>query len=984
MGGFIPTGTVTFLFTDIEGSTKLWERYPIAMRAALAHHDTLLRQAIEAKAGYVFKTVGDAFCAAFTTAPQAVEAALAAQLALKSSNEDADLLAPKPDIRVRMALHSGTAEERDGDYFGQALNRVARLLVTGHGGQILLSAATQELVRDHLSDNIQLKDLGEHRLKDLTRPERVYQLVNPALPQDFPPLKSLDSLPNNLPIQLTSFIGREREIAEVKRLLSQTRLLTLTGAGGAGKTRLSLQVAAELLESFEEGVWFVELAPLSDPPLLPQTVATTLKVQEQPNRRIVDTLIDFLQQTRILLILDNCEHLVEAAAQLTDSLLRACPKLHILVSSREELGIGGETAYRVPSLSVPDQKSLSRLENLNQYEAVRLFIERAISAQPNFSVTNQNAPALAQTCYRLDGIPLAIELAAARVKVLTLEQIASRLDDRFSLLTGGSRTALPRQQTLRATIDWSYNLLSPAEQKLLERLAVFARGSTLEAVEAVCGSDGIEVPDVLDLLAQLVNKSLVVVEEANQGARYRLLETIRQYGWEKLESQGQWKAVRTRHAVYFGTLAKAEGPKLIGPEVAIGSAHLEREHANLRAALDWALAQANVELVLELDGGIFLFWLLRFHCSEGRNYLNQTLALPDLDQPARKFDRATILWNNSFLTLRDGSYAEARELALAGLELFQELGDKAKSANCLRTLGMVSYDQGDIATARPYFEESLVLSREAGDKVGIAMSLGALGDIALKQKDYDTTRYCYEESMSIKKEVGWKQGVLVEALNLGFMEVRLGNYQRGLAFLKEGLAGMYEAHGLRGWVWITEFFASLALLAGYLGSKAGLPAGKVQESYLTRAAILSGIAARLRASISYLMSQPEPPHYEEARAIARDGLGEAAFTAAFDEGQAMPEEQIMEYVLSMEIVTDPPAETVETPTPEPSDNPDKLTNRELEVLKLVAEGLTDPQIAEKLSLSPRTVNAHLRTIFSKIGVTTRSAATRYAIEHDLL
>ena len=504
-----PTGTVTFLFTDIEGSTKLWEQHPDSMRPALARHDHLLRQSIEANNGYVFKTMGDAFCAAFATAPEAVQAALTAQRLLT-----AEVWETETSLRVRMALHTGIAEERDGDYFGQALNRVARLLATGHGGQTLLSGATQELTRDHLPLAASLLDLGQRRLKDLGRPEIVFQLRHPALSADFPPLRSLDNpdLPNNLPLQVASFIGREKETTDVKFLLAKTRLLTLTGSGGSGKTRLALQVAADLLDQYFDGVWLVELATLSDPALVPQAVADVLGVQEQVGQAITRTLKDALYSKSLLLVLDNCEHLVAACASLAADLLGNCPHVHLLSTSREPLNIAGEQTFRVPSLSLPDPKQTQTVETVSQYEAVRLFIERVQAVQPSFMVTNTNAPAVAQVCWRLDGIPLAIELAAARVRSLSVEDVNTRLDNRFRLLTGGARNSLPRQQTLRALIDWSYDLLTEAEKTLLRRLSVFAGGWTLPAAEAVgVGKDaanaGVAGWEVVDLLTSLVDKS---------------------------------------------------------------------------------------------------------------------------------------------------------------------------------------------------------------------------------------------------------------------------------------------------------------------------------------------------------------------------------------------------------------------------------------------------------------------------------------------
>ncbi len=592
-----PTGTVTFLFTDIEGSTKLWEHHPNAMKSALARHDALTRDAIEKHRGHVFKTVGDAFCAAFATASDALVSACAAQRALYAENWGSI-----GALRVRMALHTGVTEERGDDYVGPILNRVARLLSAGHGGQTLLSLVTAELVRDHLPEGVTLRDLGEGRLKDLDRPEHIFQLVTPDLPSEFPPLKTLDTLPNNLPIQLTSFIGREREIEAVRRLLSTTRLLTLTGSGGVGKTRLALQAAVDMLEAFADGVWLVELAPLSNPALVSHSVATVFSVREDKGRPLMNALQEYLRTKNLLLILDNCEHLLDACAQLVDTLLRTCPGLKIIASSREALGVAGETPFRVPSLSLPDPRQLPTIENLTQFDAVQLFIERAIAVKPDFQVTNANAPAVAQVCHRLDGIPLAIELAAARVKGLAVEQIAARLDDRFRLLTGGSRTALPRQQTLRTSIDWSYDLLSEKERVLLRRLSVFVGDWTLEAGEVVCIDNDSEASEVLDLLLRLVDKSLVVVEEQEGEARYRLLETIRQYARDKLLESGEAEQVRARHLEFFLTFAEKARPALRGIEQLKLLNRQRSEYENLRTAIVWALGDSDIKDTLRSNG----------------------------------------------------------------------------------------------------------------------------------------------------------------------------------------------------------------------------------------------------------------------------------------------------------------------------------------------------------------------------------------------
>ncbi|MEP6755135.1 MAG: tetratricopeptide repeat protein, partial [Chthonomonadales bacterium] len=737
----LPGGTVTFLFTDIEGSTRLWEEHPQAMRPALARHDALLRQSIEQYDGVVFKTIGDAFCAAFATAPDALAAALAAQLALHSE--------PWPEvlsIRVRMALHTGAAELRDNDYFGPPLNRVARLLSAGHGGQALVSAATQELVRDALPASCSLLSLGEHRLRDLGRPEMVFQLLHPSLTAEFPPIKSLDNpkLPNNLPQQLTSFIGREKDIAEVKALLGKTRLLTLTGSGGCGKTRLALQVAPEMLEDYPDGAWFVELASVSDPALVPQCVAQVLGVREEPGKPLVQILAEALKVKGLLLVLDNCEHLLAACAQLVNTLLRSCPGVRVLASSREGLGISGETVFRIPPLSLPDLKQTATPASLSTYEAVRLFVDRATATLPTFAVTDQSALALAQLCVQLDGIPLAIELAAARVRSLSVEDIKNRLDQRFRLLTGGSRTAQPRQQTLKALIDWSYDLLSEQEKIFLARLSVFAGGWTLAAAEKVCSGESIEDWEALDLLSSLVDKNLVLALEKDGSVRYRMLETVREYAAEKLLEAGQEQTLRIRHGDWFLELSEEAEPKLTGAEQGIWLNVLETEYSNLRAVLKWSMdTPQGSEVNLRLCGALWRFWWIRGYLTEGRDWSEASLALEYAT--GRTAARARVCYGVGVLATIQGNNGTARDYLEQSLEIRREIGDRQGIAASLNSLGNVARDQGDYAAARTYFEQSLEIRREIGDRHGVAISLHNLGSVTWKQGDYAAATACHEQ-----------------------------------------------------------------------------------------------------------------------------------------------------------------------------------------------------------------------------------------------
>lgn len=614
----LPTGTVTFLFTDIQGSTALWEADPDAMRSALARHDALLSRAIAAHGGQVFKTIGDAFCAAFAVVPEALSAALTIQQDLL-----AESWATATPIRIRIALHTAEVEEQSGDYFGPEVNRVARLLAVGHGGQTILSASARLGVGETLPESVSLRDLGLHRLKDLNRPEQVYQLCHPNLPDDAPPLRSLDNpkLPNNLPSQPTSFIGREREVSEVKSLLTRTRLLTLTGSGGCGKTRLALQAAAELLEGTGDGVWLAELAPLTDPDLVVQTVARVFGVREAPGELILTTLVQELREKHLLLLLDNCEHVLNACARLADTLLRQCPGVALLVTSREALNIPGEMAYRVPSLALPELQTTQTPETLNRYAAARLFIERARSHQPAFQVSATNASALASLCVHLDGIPLALELAAARVKSLAVEEIAGRLDQRFRLLTGGSRTALPRHQTLRSLIDWSYDLLTPSEKTLLQRLSVFAGGWPLDAAEKICSGERLEDWEVLDALTSLVDKSLVSVEEQERSTRYRLLETVRQYAQERLRESENPERLRDSHARYFEAYAA-------------GATDPSPEYENIRGALETLrIYTEGGERLQCLCLSLTPYWLRGSRYSEALGWCQAALAHPGAQAP---------------------------------------------------------------------------------------------------------------------------------------------------------------------------------------------------------------------------------------------------------------------------------------------------------------------------------------------------------------
>ncbi len=774
----LPIGTLTFLFTDLESSTRLWEQHPEAMKVALKRHDAQLRQAIESHAGMVVKTTGDGCMAVFLTAQQALRAALAAQQVIET---DPWLEIAPQTLRVRMALHTGEAQTREGDYFGPAVNRAARLMASGHGGQVLLSEVTAGLSREQLPADVTLRDLGEHHLKDLSSPEHIFQLQIPDLPAEFPALKTLDAFPNNLPAQLTSFVGRQRELADMIEKLASTRLLTLIGPGGTGKTRLSVQLGSEVLSKYPDGVWLVELAPVSDPNLVLQSVAVVLNLRERPGITLPELVISFLQAKRSLLILDNCEHLIEACARLADNLLRNCPHLKIIASSREALGTAGESAFPLPSLRLPTLPGESRylpassapvqaadLESIRQSEAVQLFVERASSVQPHFALTAQNAAAVAQVCRRLDGIPLAIELAAVRVRLLAPEQIAARLDDRFRLLTGGSRAAMPRQQTLQALIDWSYDLLSREEQGLFRRLAVLAGSWTLEAAEAICPD-----MDLLELLAALVNKSLVATEDVqDRSMRYRLLETMRQYGQERLLEAGETSEARDRHLSYYLDFVEAGERDYFGPREIQHFNSLDLEQDNFRAALQWGL-ESDPESALRLAGALANFWLRRGYTTEAQQWLQPSLerlaSLPDAGavvEQRRKQARAKGLLGIGTMYISQGLVIQALEAFAESEQIFRELGDKPWLGYTVGMQVLPANLSGDYDLGKRKFTEAMELAD--GNNQIISMVSGVMGNYELfVRQDLDAARAATLISVRHAQATGYQWAIQMANTALG-------------------------------------------------------------------------------------------------------------------------------------------------------------------------------------------------------------------------
>lgn len=914
-----PTGTVTFLFTDIQDSTSLWATMPEAMRHSLAHHDALVRQAAEAHGGYVFKMVGDACQVAFSTSEQALCAAVAAQTALQS--QPAEAWGETGPLRVRMGIHVGPAEWCGHDYaVAHTLNRVARIMSAGHGGQILLSAAVVEMVRD-ASFAFCLRDLGQHRLKGLSQAEHLYQVVDPDLPADFPPLNTLNARPNNLPPEPTSLVGREQEVAAVRGLLlrSDVRLVTLVGPGGTGKTRLSLQVATELLDHFEHGAYFVALAPVADATLVPSTIAQTLEISEQGSKPLLHTLKDYLHDKHMLLVLDNFEQ-VTAAAPVVAELLAAAPKLRILVSSRAALRVYGEKEFLVPPLRLPKLGQLPSLDQLTQYEAVRLFIERAQDVKPDFVVTNENAPAVAEICHRLDGLPLAIELAATRIRLLPPNTLLTRLASRLKLLTSGARTLPARQQTLRGAIDWSYNLLDEGEQRLFRRLGVFVGGCTLEAAEAVCNANDELVVDVLDGIESLVEKSLLrQIETASGEPRFIMLQTIWEYAAEQLAESDEAATLEQQHTDFFLTLAEEADPQLKGRQQLEWLERLETEHDNLRAALRRAGASGDAETSLRLSSALAWFWRLRGYLSEGSAWLEGALTLAR--GPEHEARMGGVLSGLGTLTMLQGRLPAARRYVEQSKELFQMTKDAHGLAFALRTLGLIHLFQGDPPAANTALEESLTLYRAVGDTWGVGMSLMILGMAALRQRDYATARARFEESLARFRQTGdtWFTAVLLNNLgdlarmegdngrattlyeeslalfrkagskrelaaslhNLAYVAHNQGDTQRAAQLFHESLARQRELGNQEG---VTECLAGFALLAATHGQ-------------LGAAARLFGAVAALRKAIGALAWPAGTTEYERNEALVRAQLDAPTFASAWGEGQMMTLDEAVAYAV---------------------------------------------------------------------------------------
>jgi predicted ATPase/class 3 adenylate cyclase/DNA-binding CsgD family transcriptional regulator len=1083
VSGLLPTGTVTLVLADVEGSTRLWETQPEQMTAAMARMNRVVSDTIATHSGVrpVEQGEGDSFVAAFARASDAVACALELQRA------------PLAPIRLRIGIHTGEIQLRDeGNYAGPTINRTARLRDLGHGGQTLLSGATEALVLDGLPDDVWLSDLGTHSLRDLPRPERVMQLCHPDLVNDFPPLRVAKAvISQRLPVQFTSFVGRDADIAQVRDLVTQNRLVTLTGAGGVGKTRMAIQIAGQSVNEFADGIWYVDLAPITDPDLVAITTARALGLPDQPGRSPMETLARFVAERQMLVVLDNCEHLLDACAALVLALLGSCPQLKLLTTSREPIGVAGELSWRVPSLPLADK-------------AIELFLDRAYRARPDFDVNDQNAVTVAEICRRLDGVPLAIELAAARVRVLSLAEILDSLHDRFRLLTGGARTAVRRQQTLRASVDWSHALLTEPERVLFRRLAAFIGGFDLDGAQSVCGGGDVERYQVLDQLALLVDKSLVVADESGNRTRYRLLETVRQYALEKLGESGEADAMRTGHRDYYTALAaKLDLPADKDYEQLLEQA--ETEIDNLRAAFGWSHENSDIELALALASSLQPLWQGRGRIREGLTWFDTALADDNSPRATVAAEvRARALADHAMLALWAGA-ADIAEQAQESLAIAREIDDPSLLARALTACAYIAAYNFEMAT--PYFAEAVDLARELGDPWRLSQILAAQAAAALAVGDPIAMRAAGQEGRDLADAIGnrfdarrcrwylglaqvfsgdlaaaaaqftavgdeaeaahdeiWRADSLtfravalafqgdiaaaradadaaVEATaDLGGIKVGAAYHALTIAALAAGDAATAQDAADTAWPYVSAVPLTASLGRLYNGwaalACADLPAARrwADEGVASSAGVSLTTALWTRAVVAIAEDEPEQAErdahdalviatginayllipdlleclavlageasshleatrligaassirermgsvrlkvwdagYEASVAALRDAMGENDFESAWAEGAALSTEEAVAY-----------AQRGGGQRKRPASGWASLTPTELDVVRLVSEGLSNNDIATRLFVSPRTVQTHLTHVYTKLSLTSRVQLVQEAARH---
>jgi len=1015
----INIGVATLLFTEIEGAVGLWEADRDAMAAVSARQAGIVREQVEAAGGRVFKTVGEAHRALFADPLAALSSAVAIQRAV-----GAEPWPPGLPVQVRIALHSGACAERDGDYAGPVVNRAARLLDVGHGGQVLVTAAAYALLIDRLPGGIALRDLGEQRLRDLGRAERVFQVTGAGLAEEFGVLRSLDdpALRHNLPSQVTNFVGRAAELAELRALVSGgSRLVTIAGPGGIGKSRLALQVAADVLDGAVDGVWLVELAPVAEPELVARTAAVVLGVREAPGRPMLDTLIDAVDNRDLLMILDNAEHVLDAVAKLADALIRSCPRARVLVTSREPLGTSGEHVFRLPGLAVPPA-DLAAPSRLAAYESVQLFAEHAALRQRGFVVDAANATAVAAICVRLDGIPLALELAAARLGPLSAAEINDRLDQRFRLLTTGNRTALPRHQTLRALIDWSYDLLSAQERIVFDRLSVFAGDWTLEAAEAVAAAADIADWQVFDLVAALVGKSLVQAELVRGSTRYRLLETVRHYAAECLALRvgpGSHDA-GVAHRDHYLALVETAASRLRGPDELPWLDRIEDEFDNIRVALAFSIADPDsAEQGLRLAAGLKWFCYLRGHSVEVIEALAALLGRPDARQPTRYRGRA--LTAHCHLLNNFGPNPTIPVMADEAITIARALADDRLAGEALCALCWFRFLQGDLPAALARTDEAVALGRATGDPLLLSGALSDRSIFKAEAGDLQAALADQQEVLALARAHGDNHVLVITLVNLGIDQVGAGELQAAVAYLEEALEIAEARRYQHATAAVAANLGFTYLLTGDL-ARARRPLSGILDTARTTgektfahlallglalaigddgdpvvAATLHGAAERQYELAGQAFDAVDIKLRGSDHARLLDALGQAAFNAAREHGRALSQADAIALALSTVRLDPGPAVAAGVPAagrasaggpaglpgppgpPGPGGPGGPLSAREREILALLAGGASNATIAQTLFVTPNTVRTHLDRIRDKTGARTRADLTRYAI-----
>jgi predicted ATPase/class 3 adenylate cyclase len=904
LGNQQPTGTVTLVFTDIEGSTgllqALGDRYP----EVLADHHRLIRETFARHGAVERGSAGDGLYFVFPAALAAVQAAIEAQLAIAGRTWPDGIA-----IRDRVGLHTGEPWNAAEGYVGLDVHRAARICAAGHGGQVLISQTTHGLVADRLPPNVSLIDLGSHRLRSLDTPQHLYQVSGPGLTRDFPAPRTTEAPRNNLKLEVTSFIGRERELALATRILEQSSLLTLTGPGGVGKTRVGLRLARTVLDRFEDGAWVVECGTFTEPDFVLPSVASTIGLTEPVGRSLLSAIVDHLKGTHLLLVLDDCDPVLTECAELADAVVRSCQGVRIVATSREALGIPGETILPIASLTTPEVGARIVARELGAVDACRLFVERAQAVQPAFALTEQNARSVAQLCRRLDGIPLAIELAAARVRTLPVEQIAARLDDRFRLLTGGSRASVARHQTLRATIDWSYDLLTEPERAVLRRLSVFVGGATVEAAEFVCTGDPVESIEILDALSRLVEKSLVFTDPASTEARFRLLETVREYARERLVEAAEGDRTLRRHRDWYLALVdEASAAFFHGPEPVEWLRRLDQEHDDLRAVLEWCLDQpGEARSGLRLAAGLWRYWEIRGHLKEGRGWLERMVEGVGGEVSPLRANALTGAGNMAFM---QGDFKAASTLHEASLALHRQMGDPRSVAYAANNLANTVLQLGDHARARTLYEEGLALTRDLGDRRGVVFGSINLAEVATREGDHAAAQAMHEDILATIRELGdsW-----MEAFALGAFaraRSRAGNRDAARSLHIEALAILEEVGDRRGVARTLTHLAELALTDGdtprarglfrhslairqELGDMPGLASAleNLADAFVTddpeAAARVHGAAESLRGAIRVMVPPQAAATHDQNLANLEGRLGTDRFEAARREGRLM-------------------------------------------------------------------------------------------------